>query len=118
MSKLLYNRLVVLLENNPELRENKHACLTRIWQHDLINKVGGLPYFSLSVTQAFEYIKDGKVSNPDSVLRLWRLVQENNPHLQGYNWKANKKNGAEEKVKEDLLELKRQEDIIRDYSSK
>lgn len=91
-------RVQKLLESKPHLRNNDNKLIANLFYQDVKSK-GENP----KTASALSFITDfseGKITNPQSAIRLRRKLQEEFPHLRGHVWEARHK--EEPKVVKDL----------------
>jgi hypothetical protein len=92
--QLIYN----ILSNDAETRDDWMLCLKEI--HSIEMKIHGISkeeYFMKL------YVKNDKgeydyFTNFQTIIRLWRKVQEDYPHLRGENWEERQKQGGQYNV--------------------
>ena len=89
------NKVIKLLKENKHLRDDDNKLMANIWFSEVKHK-------NLTLLQFLEYYSLGKVSNPQSVLRMRRKLQEEFPELRGEKWIERHK--EQENVKKQLYE--------------
>jgi len=87
-SKNLTKSVVRLLIDNSELRDDWLGTIRMI--HDSEMELHNIPqqdyYYSVFFTN--------KLSNTDTIKRLWAMVQENRADLRGENWEERQRQGG------------------------
>ena len=87
-SKNLTKSVVRLLIDNSELRDDWLGTIRMI--HDKEMELHNIPqqdyYYSVFFTN--------KLSNTDTIKRLWAMVQENRADLRGENWEERQRQGG------------------------
>lgn len=78
-----YTKVKDLLELKPIYRDDYNALLSRVWYDEMQNK-------SLSAIDFLHLLKNKQLSHPESIMRVRRKVQEENPHLRGKSYKQRK----------------------------
>lgn len=78
--KKLRDRIAELLQNNTELQQDDIKLLLTLWKEDMKDEKG-MSYFSWGLF--CEKLEAHKLSNPVSVVRVRRKLQEVNPELYG-----------------------------------
>ena len=86
-----------LLTNHKGLRDNDNKLLASIW-YLKANKIeeGALSFLN--------QISQGNLPSSESIRRCRQKLQELNPELRGKLW--NKRHGLQEKIKQELREMK------------
>lgn len=87
-NKNLTKRVFFLLLNNSELRDDWIGTIKSIHDEEMMNL--GIPVESYY--QAF--FTSGKLSNIDTIKRIWALLQEKNKGLRGATWEERQKQGG------------------------
>ena len=87
-NKNLTKRVFFLLLNNSELRDDWIGTIKSIHDEEMMNL--GIPIESYY--QAF--FTAGKLSNIDTIKRIWALLQEKNKGLRGATWEERQKQGG------------------------
>lgn len=84
-------KMMHLLVNNPRLRDAKYATLAYYWKGESTSR---------NLTEFWSELARGKLTPAETVVRAWRKVQEENPHLRGVHYEERQK--KQEVVKEEL----------------
>lgn len=71
------HRVLFILKHSPESKDDDRILLSVIWKNEL--KEG---------QNILESLKDGTISNPETVTRIRRKLQEKYPDLRGEKWLA------------------------------
>ena len=91
-------RVQKLLESKPHLRNNDNKLIANLFYQEVKSK-GDNPE-SASALSFITDFSEGKIINPQSVIRLRCKLQEEFPHLRGHVWEARHK--EEPKVIRDI----------------
>ena len=83
-----------LLEQDPELRDSDRKLMAVIWNNHIHNPN------QLSTFDFLHHLYVGDLPSYESITRARRKVQQENPHLQGKNYKGRK--GEEADVRENI----------------
>jgi len=78
-----------LLTKYPELRDNDSRLVSNVWVHEL--KQMKFNHDSIKATVLLSLYATGRLTSSDSITRLRRKLQEENPQLRGamYNKRRN-----------------------------
>jgi hypothetical protein len=87
-NKNLTKRVLFYLINNAELRDDWIGTIKSIHDEELLKL--GIPIESYY--EAF--FTAGKLSNIDTIKRIWALLQEKNKGLRGVTWEERQKQGG------------------------
>ena len=90
----------LLLEEYPELRDNKLLCTVKYWYFVDFEKKHHLDPKQVSAMDFMKGYKQGVFENQASIDRQWQKVQEDYPHLRGKTWA--KRQEHSKVVKKDL----------------
>ena len=72
------------LINHPHLRDDDNKLVASIWKTEL-SRSGNLK--ELSALFVLQKLADGEISNPQTITRARRKLQETRPQLQGLKYK-------------------------------
>ena len=75
--KLVACKVVSILLDQPACRDNDRLLLAEIWRREIEET----PFKNF-----FEALVEGSVSNPESITRMRRKLQEMHPNLRGEKW--------------------------------
>ena len=89
------DKVIKLLKEKKHLRDDDNKLMANIWFSEIKDK-------NLTSMQFLEYYATGRISNPQSVLRLRRKLQEEFPELRGEKW--HERHQEQENVKKQLYE--------------
>ena len=92
------NKVFYFLELSESSRDSDEKLLSNYWVNEL--RARGIDPSKISAFELLKIIADGKMTNPQSIFRARRKIQENVPELRGKNYKERKK--KEEEVKEEI----------------
>jgi hypothetical protein len=87
-NKNLTKRILFLLLNNAELRDDWIGTIKSIHDEELLKL--GIPTELYYET----FFTTGKLSNIDTIKRIWALLQEKNKGLRGVTWEERQKQGG------------------------
>lgn len=73
-----------VLTDFPESRDDDKVLLSNIWVRELVDQAGNIKDF-------FTEFLSGRLSNPESVTRVRRKLQEQHEKLRGEKWDARHK---------------------------
>lgn len=105
MNKLLKTKVADIMLRYPETKDSDRELIVRYWKAEIAElqdvareRLQSIPYFSLdSFLAAF---MTGGFTNPDSITRARRQVQEQYPHLRGRKYRE--RQARQEDVKKEL----------------
>lgn len=109
ITKQLANRVLRLLTQYPDLRDENQKLLAMIWREDIGESNHLRTDFAI-----LGDIFNKKVTHPESVLRCWRKVLEENPILRGPNYEKRHNDGvskAKKNIKDIAKVVRPQNDI-------
>ena len=89
----LHKRVSQCLTKFDVLRDDDKRLVINVWISELEDK--GIIYTEISALSFFTLFRDGVVSNPDTITRLRRKMQEDNPHLRGAKYNERQKRVAD-----------------------
>ena len=105
MNNIIKERVTAILEKLPESRDNDRELIVRYWKWELYDlqksanqRLQNPPHFT--VDSFFASFMTGGFTNPDSITRARRQVQEQNPHLRGKKYRE--RQARQEDVKKEL----------------
>ena len=84
------------LENHPEFRDSDTMLMAQIWYSQVMDK-------TMSVTTFLKHVGHKDLVNSESIRRCRQVLQANNPHLRGENWK--KRHEDAEEFSQEILKL-------------
>jgi hypothetical protein len=87
------DRIQVLLERYPHLRDDDHKLIANVWHQEL-------NYLNIPQQETLSAIAENKLSNPESIRRSRQGLQQKYPALRGASY--NKRHNHIEVVKEQL----------------
>ena len=96
--KDLTRRVKKIMEDNPELRDDKNRTLEAIWRQDLYN-------MGYNYTYMAGELREGRLTPFESVARAWRITLEACPELRGPKY-LKRKEKAKNYPKKELKEMK------------
>lgn len=96
LSKRLFEKVKLLLEQDPKLRESDSVLMARVWYNDLVSMQ--LDPDAISTTQFLSLLAAKKISSYEAITRGRRKIMEENPHLRGKSYSARKKKEKEVKT--------------------
>jgi len=88
MNKYLSKLVKHILLNNEDCRDDWMLTIQKIHDAEMV-------LLSCSKEEYYETFFKCKLSNIDSITRLWRLLQEKHPELRGKTWLARQIQGGE-----------------------
>jgi len=95
--KSLKERVETSLKLVPSFRDDDNKLIVSIWMREIKD-------FEISgVFEFLDYFKSGKISNPTTITRVRRKLQQDNPHLRGGIWKV--RHEIAEEVKHEIKDL-------------
>lgn len=100
ISFTIQDRVLMLLCDFPELRDNTFKLCTKIWREDYQTITGKLFVDFEEFATLFE---QGKLTHTESIRRYSQMIQERNPVLRGKMWKE--RHRYAEKVSDHLKEV-------------
>jgi len=76
-----YNKVKELLEQKEIYRDDYYPLLARLWHDEMPDK-------KISAFDFLHNLRAGKVTHPESIMRLRRKIQEEHPHLRGKTYRS------------------------------
>lgn len=104
MKKVL-DRVVKLLTDNADLRDDVVETRKKIWEEDLMNIEKSI-YF-IYASELLELEQNGSITNSETIRRMWQLAQHDNVALQGKKYDIRHRKKKHE-VKAEIKELSKQ----------
>jgi hypothetical protein len=86
-NRFLIRNMIIFMQVSPELRDDCLLLVKNI--HDAEMKVMGS-----TKENYYELLFSGKLSNVNTINRLWRLIQEKHPYLRGNTWAERQMNAG------------------------
>ena len=90
----------LILKTLKSTRDDDNALLAAVWGSEISFAD---PYYDDNWDGFLEFMQDGNLSSPESIVRVRRKLQEQHPELRGEKWKA--RHRAQESVKQELREF-------------
>ena len=84
ISRLTYS----ILNNNLEARDNWMLVVKQV--HDIEMAMTGV-----SKSNYYDALFNDNLTNPQTISRIWRKIQEHNPELRGEEWEERQKQGGQ-----------------------
>ena len=91
-------RVSRLLTRFPHLRDNDQRLCCMVWVREL--EARDLSYNEMSAKTLMTMYATGEISNPDTITRIRRKLQEQNPNMRGMKYKQ--RQASQENVKKQL----------------
>jgi hypothetical protein len=88
VKRTVKNKVLWLLKKYPELRDDKPGVCKAIWMREIWSKFPNCTLETFSCSQFMELLINGAISNPETILRWWRKLQELNPELRGKEYES------------------------------
>ena len=92
------NRIEKWLRDHPHLRDNDERLIGCIWHQDLKDK--DIDLDQISGTDLIKLMIEGKLTNPKSIGRARRKLQQEHPSLRGKAYKKRKEDQQDETIDE------------------
>lgn len=84
ISRLIYS----ILNNNIEARDNWMLVVKMV--HDIEMSI-----INISKSNYYDALFNEELTNPQSISRIWRKIQEHNPELRGEEWRDRQRQGGQ-----------------------
>ena len=100
MNNYLTRLVVQILVNNEDARDDWMLTIREVHEREL-------SIWYMSKADYFDAFFSGKLSNVQTIGRIWRLAQEKRPELRGKNWEERQKQSgllAAEFAEEQLIQ--------------
>jgi len=100
MTNYLTRLVVQILINNEDARDDWMLTIREVHEREL-------NIWYLSKADYFDALFSGKLSNVQTIARVWRLAQEKKPELRGKNWEERQRQSgmlASEFAEEQLIQ--------------
>ena len=92
--RLVKDKVIELLRQNPMYRDDDNKLIARIWFHEFENCPG------TEATDLLKALAQGKLTSSESIRRSRQKIQEEHPELRGTKYKI--RHEEAEKFKEEL----------------
>lgn len=89
-----------MLTNKPLLRDSDDKLVANFWYKEIVNE--GLDPKNMTGQEILQRFADGKLTKPESIMRVRRKLQEEFPELRGKLWAERHK--EKDKVVKQLFE--------------
>jgi len=80
LNKQLQDKVEVILSTYPQSRDNDNLLISTVWYSEIEDK-------NIRTAIFLRKIANGELTSTESICRVRRKVQEQNPHLRGERWK-------------------------------
>jgi len=87
------DKILKLLQENPQYRDDLRALVAKIWADELV--CDGMDFI-------LQY-KLGQITSESTISRLWRHIQETEPHLRGSKWEE--RHNRAEIIRKSVIEV-------------
>lgn len=87
MTNYLARLITQILINDEDARDDWMLCVRQVHERELA-------IWYMSKEQYFEAFFSEKLSNVQTIARLWRLIQEKRPDLRGKTWEERQRMGG------------------------
>ena len=84
ISRMTYS----ILTNNKESRDNWLLVVKQV--HDI-----EMTFWNITKSDYYDALFSFKLTNPQTISRIWRKIQEHNPHLRGEEWLLRQQQGGQ-----------------------
>lgn len=87
------DKVEILLTKYPKLRDDDKSLISKIWEVELLKQ--NINLSETNINMFLSLYVNGSISNPDSILRARRKLQETNEELRGETWEERHKEAQE-----------------------
>ncbi len=85
-------KVLKLLQDYPFLRDSDMHLLSSVWTRQIEGSI-----LDISTIHFLEMLRNGKLSNPETIRRCRQKIQEQRPELRGTSYKARNQKALETK---------------------
>ena len=86
-------KVEILLTKYPKYRDDDKSLIRKMWEVELLKQ--NLNLNETNINMFLSLYENGTLSNPDSILRARRKLQETNEELRGETWEERHKEAEE-----------------------
>jgi hypothetical protein len=88
-------RVKWLLQNHPHLRDDDNKLIANVWNNEIHREATAI--------ELLKWFAEGKLTSPDSITRVRRKLQEQNPNLRGVKYL--KRSSLKEEIRQNIHDL-------------